>query len=387
MNSTRLRNQFIPAGCFVYALLEEGLHQPSFSIQAVLISILTTNILTFPFTVVLNALVMIVVKTKSRLRDHKSKILLAMLASTDFAVGILVQPVFIMFILTVLLGENASASCTLQVFTRIATSFLCAVSINHLVLISGERYIAMKHPLMYPTLVTEARLRVAFALAWLLSVMLHILLVAGETLFYGIKNAFFGLCIAFIAFCHVIVYHETRRQQQQLAAQQATQEAKEQFEKNRKAFKLTVVVILVLVLCYVPAVISRIVLLRHRSKISAETRFIFFLSPISIVILNSLLNPIIYSVRMRQFRVAFIELAYRTVNVAEAEEIEMRLFGAPNAVARLEAGQELEDPEQADVNNLNNDNHNNINVLPQHEDYVEEQLERLPCSVHYRHSI
>ena len=41
-----------------------------------------------------------------------------------------------------------------------------------------------------------------------------------------------------------------------------------------------------------------------------------FVSPI--VLLNSLLNPIIYSVKMRQFRVAFIELTCRTVNISEA---------------------------------------------------------------------
>ena len=40
---------------------------------------------------------------------------------------------------------------------------------------------------------------------------------------------------------------------------------------------------------------------------------------------------------MRQFRVAFIELIYKTVNINEAEEIESRFFGAR---VRIEAGQE-----------------------------------------------
>ena len=38
---------------------------------------------------------------------------------------------------------------------------------------------------------------------------------------------------------------------------------------------------------------------------------------------------------MKQFRVAFIELFFRTVNTADAEEIEMRFFGVPNAVVRV----------------------------------------------------
>ena len=38
---------------------------------------------------------------------------------------------------------------------------------------------------------------------------------------------------------------------------------------------------------------------------------------------------------MKQFRVAFTELLFRTVNSADAEEIEMRFFSVPNAVVRV----------------------------------------------------
>lgn len=38
---------------------------------------------------------------------------------------------------------------------------------------------------------------------------------------------------------------------------------------------------------------------------------------------------------MKQFRVAFIELLFRTVNSADAEEIEMRFFSVPYAVVRV----------------------------------------------------
>ena len=67
-----------------------------------------------------------------------------------------------------------------------------------------------------------------------------------------------------------------------------------------------------------------------------------FFSAVSMALLNSLFTPIIYSIRMRQVRVAFIELIYRTVNIVEAEEIEIRVFEAPNAVISLEEGHERE---------------------------------------------
>ena len=70
-------------------------------------------------------------------------------------------------------------------------------------------------------------------------------------------------------------------------------------------------------------------------------------------LLNSLLNPIIYSIRIRQFRVAFIELTCKTENIVKAEEIEMRLFGASNAVVALKAGQKHQEQQQQDAEQAN----------------------------------
>ena len=73
---------------------------------------------------------------------------------------------------------------------------------------------------------------------------------------------------------------------------------------------------------------------------------------------------------MRQFRVAFIELICRTANITEAEEIEMRWFGSPNAVVRIEARQQEGDQQNAEqakqlISNENTDK------LPQNENHIE----------------
>jgi len=291
-----------------------GLQQHSPFTLAGMIFIITIHFLTFPFTAVLNALVMLAVTLKPQLRAHKSNILLASLAATDLIVGITIQPAFIALRINLLLEETPRWACALQLFTKAAMSCLADASLIHLALISGERYLAMKHPFPHKTIVTEGRLLVASALVWFLSVILHIPLAVDKTLFFPIDNTFLGLTIAFIVFCHVVVYCETCRHKQQIAAQQITQEAREQFHNNKKALKLTTTIVAVLVLSYIPLVISRIVLLRYWNEMSKATLSVFFQLDVSIVLLNSLVNPIIYSIRVRQFRVAFTELACRTVN-------------------------------------------------------------------------
>ena len=78
-----------------------------------MIFIIIIHFITFPFTAVLNALVMLAVKLKPRLRAHKSNILLALFASTDFVVGVAIQPVFIALIITFILGKAPSAASLL----------------------------------------------------------------------------------------------------------------------------------------------------------------------------------------------------------------------------------------------------------------------------------
>jgi len=74
-------------------------------------------------------------------------------------------------------------------------------SFFHLALIGDERYLAMKRRFAHITLVTEARLLVSAALAWLLSIILGITFAVDETLYATIN--FISLSIASIVYCHV----------------------------------------------------------------------------------------------------------------------------------------------------------------------------------------
>ena len=64
------------------------------------------NIFTFPFAILLNSLVIVAVKTKRHLRT-KSNISLACLATTDFAVGLIVQPLAITSFSLFFIGSSA----------------------------------------------------------------------------------------------------------------------------------------------------------------------------------------------------------------------------------------------------------------------------------------
>ena len=339
MNSSTSVNGTLLTECIFHTLSGGQLHQPSYSTQAVIIFSAVINAIASPITVVLNALLIIAVKKKPRLRAHKSNVLLALLASTDLMVGLTLQPTFIAMITTVL--QSKSGFCALQTdFIRHCAGCLVSASLTHLALISTERYLAIKHPFIYKTIVTEAHLLFASTLAWLLSIFLQISVVFGKTLYFTMKTTCQIVIVSFTILCHLSVYRETNRHERHVAAHQVTKEAREKFEKHKKALKITSIVLGTLLICYTPLTVSRMTLPKYRYEISLNAAYTVFVLFATVALLNSLINPVIYSVRLRQFRVAIIELTCRNMSISQAEKIEKRLFGRTNAIPKRKAGRD-----------------------------------------------
>ena len=359
----------IPHECEINDFLGGKLDHTTTGANVVLVLLTVLTIITCPFTIVLNSLVMIVVKIKARLKTN-SNTALSCLAVTDVLMGAIGQPIFAAFMISTLQGDTSNEHCTLQRLSRIVVRSLVGASIRHLVLISVERYIAMKYTFAYTTMVTKARILGSSALAWITVVLANLpSVIADNTFFLTMNNIIAFIVIAIIVFCQVAVYGETRRHEKQIAAQQVSQEAREKFLKEKKALKLTTTVLVILFLCYAPTIVVRILLLTSTIT-SVNVSYIALFTASFVAVLNSFINPIIYCVRIRQFRVAFIEILLRK-NYTQAEQFERRMFGRTNIVVPLVPGQEREEAQNNhrqnpnnnndEDNNSNNNNNNNSN--------------------------
>ncbi len=227
---------------------------------------------------------MIAVKTKPRLKTN-SNIALGCLAVTDVLMGVIGQPIFAAIMILTQQGDSYNEHCTLQRLSKIVISSLGAASIRHLVLINVERFIAIRHSFAYTTMLTKARILGSSVLAWITVVFTNLpLLIAENNIFLTINNILLCHLIASIVFCQLAVYGETRRHENQIAAQQVTVEARQKFLKEKKALKLTTIVLFILILCFSSLLVVRILLLT--STITAvDTAFIAFFSACLIVVL------------------------------------------------------------------------------------------------------
>ena len=304
--------------CVVNSLTGDKPVDFSIFANAVRVAFIVIHATTCPITILLNLLVMIAVKTKARLQ-RKSNIALACLASTDLMVGLVAQPLLIAVMV------NLSGVCSLQIAVKIFANFFCFASFTHLFLITMDRCIAITYPFIYIQTVTKARVLIGSALAWTLTVIIHIVFFIDDGLFESIISVLGTALILIILLCNAIVYREARRHEKQIASQQVDDATRENFLSQNQAFKLTLTIIVLVIISYLPTVSFRRLREPLKNIVNLDKLWAIHVAVSTLVILNSFVNPLVYYLRVRQFRVALIELLMRK-NHNDAEEFERKIF-------------------------------------------------------------
>ena len=292
----------------VTSVLEWRLNFLTSEMSVALISI-TVNLLVSPLTIFLNVLVMIAVKTTPQLRN-KYNALLACLAGTDTVTGALGQPLFIAELTYRLTGSLASVFCIIPHAARHLIRAFGIISLQHLALMSIERYISIKFPFKYDVLVTKRRLIVSVVLAWSL-VFLTILFFACKLFFLRacLLRFMLFLSLFIVIFCRIASYHEARKRIGNIRSLTA----KAKFLKQKKALKTTSYVIGLFLLFYIPMTVFRLVFVPLIS--SPETFLAIESFIITLLLCSSVFNPVVYCAISGQYRRAFKKLLHIANNV------------------------------------------------------------------------
>ena len=307
------------------------------SFHGFLIAAAALNLVTCPFTIFLNTLIVAAVKTKRRLQTHPN-ILLACLALTDLMVGLVVQPLHTAITILLLQGKDAQDFCDIHFAFTISFAIFIFATASHLILLSGERYLAIKYTFKHSTVVTKGRLMISSALVWITAPLYFI----GTSYLTVARFAYHAALIFSIVSLQVLVYKEARRHEKMILSQQVSIVAKAKFKKEKKALKLTSIILAKTFLCFLLPSISVVIAFRLRDQFSPDFKiFVGYLCRL-LVISSSVFNPVIYTVRKRQFRVACIELLLRK-SLQDAEELDTRLFGSRAKAERPQIGRQGEE--------------------------------------------
>ena len=280
-----------------------------------------------PFTVLFNTLVIFLVWRKRYLRKQKPCVLLACLAATDLMVGAVVLP---LVVTAHAFRLSSIPVCLMDTVASVSVYVCCGASLWQLVIISGERYIAIKHALRYETLATTRRLTAAVGAAWAasaLSALINVVVTNNDSIFYAITFLAIPGSLAAICFCQVAVFLETRRHRRHILAHQVSETTAKEMLKKDKAARTTALVVGAVLLSYAPVIMLDLATLAARFPMDAKLGALFIYD--IFLLGNSISSPIIYCMRTREFKRAVRELLG-----LEASQVNTQTAANPSTIAR-----------------------------------------------------
>ena len=262
-----------------------------------------TNIFLSVTAFVENSLVLVALH-KTRLLHPPSKLLYLNLAITDLCVGIIVEPLYVSYLMSVV--NERWDICYYALLSSFITGYvMCSVSLLTLTTTSMDRLLALLMGLRYRQVVTLKRTRMTVAILWILSI------VSTSSYFWDIRilvlwgKISVPLCLVvsgisytkiFVTLRHNHIQVQDRSFQGQL--QQTTLLNKARY---RKAVSSALWVQLVLAFCYFPYIIAQAVTPQRGIPLSG---FLAREFTKTLIFLNSSLNPLIYFWKMRELRQA-----------------------------------------------------------------------------------
>ncbi|XP_019952171.1 adenosine receptor A1 [Paralichthys olivaceus] len=298
-----------------------------------------------------NVLVVLVVCVNRALRDTTFSFIVS-LAVADIAVGVLVIPLAII----ISLGFNTQfytclfLSCLLLIITQSSILSLLAIAI--------DRYLRVKIPIRYSTIVTQGRAYVAVCLCWILSVLTGLVPMIGWNnrdvqgnlstsseivckfttvmrMDYMVYFNFFGWVVVPLTIM-IALYAEIFRviRQQLNRRAEATCDGERYYQKELRLAKSLALVVFLFVVCWLPIhIMNCIDFFCPQCYIPKSAMYVgIFMSHV-----NSALNPMVYAFRIKRFRITLVQITRRCMLCKHAEPTP-----CPNSTPAL--------PKKVDVN-------------------------------------
>ena len=240
-----------------------------------------------------------------QLRSSPSNIIIASMAVSDFLVGLCA--IFFQASWFISMSLKARAMEYLGPLAYSLGAFLIGVSIAHIFVLTFDRVIAVKDPLLYKSRVTRKRIKFSVILIWLTSSVIGLLQIPLKEHYYinsVTTMVLFGtLGFPIISFCVIIVYYVKKQSRELKKTGGLASDRKIITERDRKTTKSVLVILAFSGVCFMPFLISWIILLacaRCHSSLSAVVTS-FSLSFV-LVHVNSGINPILYAFRLPKFK-------------------------------------------------------------------------------------
>ena len=250
-----------------------------------------------------NTLILAALHKESSLHPP-SKLLLRSLAITDLLVGIIVEPLYVAYLMSVK-SKRWDICYNVNVALFIASYILCSVSLLVLTAISVDRLLALWLGLRYRQVVTLRSVYITVIVMWVLPIVATTSYIWNPQLLLLLLYIHLSFCLSIIIFSYMKIFFMLRHYQIQVtvAQEQPRQAIPLNIARYRKAVYSALWVQVTLFICYLPFGITQALTDLKSVKVSSS----FYLAKtfsFTLVFLNSSLNPFLYCWKMKEVRQA-----------------------------------------------------------------------------------
>lgn len=269
-----------------------------------LITVITLSTVCGVVAIFLNILVIWAIYRNPTLRSVTNYWIIS-LAFTDLLIATMGVPVWCLKLLqrADLIQYNVH-----NLFTVIVVLTLCSSSLNLLAL-SYDRFVGVTSPFQYHSRITSERCGKAIAAIWTSSIVIALITLQNTCTVtayghFALFTGIFGIPLIFICYFYFRIFREARRQKRSIKVQASSY--RPCFIKENKAAMTVAMVTGSFALCWLPSLIDSVIHLLS-PEIWEETQL--FLGTTTLAIFSPVLNPILYSVRIKAFRNTFQTVA------------------------------------------------------------------------------
>ena len=262
------------------------------------------NFLTYT-AIMLNIVTIYAIRKTSTLTKTLKTLILS-LAVSDIGVALFVQPIYTSFLVNWLQQNNPSCF-TYMKFSGITAKFFSLASFLGVVAISVDRFLAVHLHLRYHELVTHKRVVAVVVSVWVFNAFFCLISLWGsyrtQIVILSIVGVI-GLLLTVVVY--IRIYLVARRHENQIQSLQVQVEQIGEMANFANLVKSAVgifYVYLVFLVCYLPYWICITAVRISGPSITFKR---FYLFSVTLVFVNSSLNPVIYCWKMRHIRHAIM---------------------------------------------------------------------------------
>ena len=253
-------------------------------------------------------------KTSSLSKNLKT--LLLNLAISDLGVGLLAQPMYVTQLIMKWKQHNENDSLYTGISNAhlILTNIFAPVTFYVLAVLCVERFMAIRLPLRYQELVTHKRIATAVFSIWALSGLFSLLrLWTPKIIMYGFFALFACLCYMAATWFSVRIVLLVRKQINVIHVLQGPQVAQSgqmaHVIRLRKFAIASVYLYVIFLVCYLPNTCVLFAIASNGPSTSLRHLQLFTMT---LVFLNSTLNPLIYCWKMKNIRHTVVDMLRHT---------------------------------------------------------------------------